>query len=427
MQVKETNGIIKVTGTYTEMQDIYPKLKGWGFRYDGSDRSWGIEAVKLTGLKRKRFDDLLGDPLRPPQTFDPENNRKMFHDLPTFPEFGVIRRPDGSILISANVDRIKSEAKAAGGETFSAGIVFDLDKTNPDKFKDVVTKMTSESRQIQDEREARKEKQKAWVDDVIRILDGKKKKWPIADLTLYLSVEGNFIVAGNTYHYRDQIKSSFNRPTFASASASWVLGPTEPVSNFVAFIKAMDASEKEAEAAAEEKIRNPPVQPKRENRRPDVCRFCHGVVDPGEGWLIWTYDNEGGSGDFIWVVEHKDPKVCAQVIEEAKERERLRANKQRTRQELRDYSMKHGKYVKGDHTLQGDVIMVSGNNTRLYGGGEWIQIEPDGRSYWYVVNNGADGDDWSVNNVVTGGAGAIGRKVDMTDEARLLIEVVQAM
>ena len=41
-----------------------------------------------------------------------------------------------------------------------------------------------------------------------------------------------------------------------------------------------------------------------------------------------------------------------------------------------------------------------------YGGGDWWVIQPD--AIWYIVNNGRDGDDWSYNNVRTGGAGAIG-------------------
>jgi len=35
---------------------------------------------------------------------------------------------------------------------------------------------------------------------------------------------------------------------------------------------------------------------------------------------------------------------------------------------------------------------------------------------WYIQNNGGDGDDWSVNNVLTGGAGAIGWRVAYEQE-----------
>ncbi len=45
----------------------------------------------------------------------------------------------------------------------------------------------------------------------------------------------------------------------------------------------------------------------------------------------------------------------------------------------------------------------------LYGGGGWFVVGPEG--IWRVENNGRDGDNWSANNVRTGGAGAIGYRV----------------
>jgi len=49
-----------------------------------------------------------------------------------------------------------------------------------------------------------------------------------------------------------------------------------------------------------------------------------------------------------------------------------------------------------------------GQGQDIYGGGEWFVITPT--AIWYVLNNGRDGDDWTYNNVRTGGAGAIGWK-----------------
>lgn len=48
----------------------------------------------------------------------------------------------------------------------------------------------------------------------------------------------------------------------------------------------------------------------------------------------------------------------------------------------------------------------------IYGGGDWWIVTPE--HVWYVLNNGADGDDWRGNNVQTGGAGAIGWRVSRT-------------
>ncbi len=54
----------------------------------------------------------------------------------------------------------------------------------------------------------------------------------------------------------------------------------------------------------------------------------------------------------------------------------------------------------------GDRLLDTQN---IYGGGDWFVVGKSG--IWYVRNNGMDGDDWSRNNVRTGGAGAIGWKI----------------
>lgn len=48
----------------------------------------------------------------------------------------------------------------------------------------------------------------------------------------------------------------------------------------------------------------------------------------------------------------------------------------------------------------------------IYGGGDWFVVGPE--HLWYIQNNGMDGDNWSLNNVRTGGAGAIGWRVPAT-------------
>lgn len=51
----------------------------------------------------------------------------------------------------------------------------------------------------------------------------------------------------------------------------------------------------------------------------------------------------------------------------------------------------------------GEVLSDSFDN---YGSGERLIETPT--EYWYLINNGGDGDDWSRNTVSTGGAGAYG-------------------
>lgn len=69
----------------------------------------------------------------------------------------------------------------------------------------------------------------------------------------------------------------------------------------------------------------------------------------------------------------------------------------------------HGKIPAGKFKLPQPEIVLNERDL-LYGGGEWVSLE-DGKAIWYVRGNGADGDDWSRNNVLTGGAGAIGYRI----------------
>ncbi len=58
--------------------------------------------------------------------------------------------------------------------------------------------------------------------------------------------------------------------------------------------------------------------------------------------------------------------------------------------------------------------LVVTDRQNIYGGGNWFIVGSD--KIWYVQNNGHDGDDWSCNNIGTGGAGAIGWFVEKTPE-----------
>lgn len=87
---------------------------------------------------------------------------------------------------------------------------------------------------------------------------------------------------------------------------------------------------------------------------------------------------------------------------------------------LSDHFRDHGERPEGMHTLKGERLLDSQN---LYGGGSWWVIQPD--AIWYVLNNGADGDNWSVNNVQTGGAGAIGWKMPRQAEDEAILRAAE--
>ena len=70
-----------------------------------------------------------------------------------------------------------------------------------------------------------------------------------------------------------------------------------------------------------------------------------------------------------------------------------------------------------------DGVRVSDRQT-IYGGGDWFILGDV--DVWYVRNNGADCDDWSHNNIQTGGAGAIGLRVPRTDTLTAAVQALRA-
>ena len=73
---------------------------------------------------------------------------------------------------------------------------------------------------------------------------------------------------------------------------------------------------------------------------------------------------------------------------------------------LREQVRANGEKPSGMHEPEGERF---DDTQTLYGGGDWFVIGSEW--IWHVQNNGADGDDWSRNNVRTGGAGGIGWRV----------------
>ena len=64
--------------------------------------------------------------------------------------------------------------------------------------------------------------------------------------------------------------------------------------------------------------------------------------------------------------------------------------------------------------VEGEKIQNPLNPENPWGGGEWWVIQENW--IWYIINNGFDGDDWTRNNIETGGAGAIGVRVPFSEE-----------
>ena len=84
----------------------------------------------------------------------------------------------------------------------------------------------------------------------------------------------------------------------------------------------------------------------------------------------------------------------------------------------------NAEYPKFNRTkrIEGEMIEDPQNPMNIYGGGHWWIINKENEEIWDVKNNGTDGGDWSLNNVATGGAGAIGHRIKYSEKVENLIK-----
>lgn len=113
------------------------------------------------------------------------------------------------------------------------------------------------------------------------------------------------------------------------------------------------------------------------------------------------------------------PEEAAPILAELAEQQKEVARADAYR---RLFHAADGEYVREEsgqiHLLHEGVRIPWRGGFTMYGGGEeFVLIEAGPRAgVWHLVNNGSDGDDWGASNVATGGAGAIGRRYEVTSE-----------
>jgi hypothetical protein len=120
----------------------------------------------------------------------------------------------------------------------------------------------------------------------------------------------------------------------------------------------------------------------------------------------------GDESGYIYTATCRAATELEEQIEiEKREKSNARKNSETHLRELKDQIKKTGERPNGTNDATGEFIADSftayGGGSRFVLGTEWI---------WFLENNGSDGDDWSANNVRTGGAGAVGWRVPRTED-----------
>lgn len=141
------------------------------------------------------------------------------------------------------------------------------------------------------------------------------------------------------------------------------------------------------------------------------------------GHQLLGHEGERGCYAYYRPATEDEAAVYRQQQQAQQEASERTVRAKRDRQALIERFMSEGERPDAVQVLAGERLMDSQN---LQGGGEWWVIEQD--RIWYVRNNGADGDDWSRNNIRTGGAGAIGWSLPadagLIDELRRLAQIL---
>jgi len=125
------------------------------------------------------------------------------------------------------------------------------------------------------------------------------------------------------------------------------------------------------------------------------------------GWYLYAAGGREVSVPRAFAEIERGVETVAEEYRQAAEKERREAQKRQDsttwKNHLADKIRDGGVRPDGEHSPDGERLLDTQN---IYGGGDWFVIETD--RIWYVRNNGMDGDNWSNNNVRTGGAGGIG-------------------
>jgi hypothetical protein len=119
----------------------------------------------------------------------------------------------------------------------------------------------------------------------------------------------------------------------------------------------------------------------------------------------------GDDSGYIYIADCRE--ATAEEAAPLIEKKRLAAEKRAAKQELAAITAdikENGERPEGEHVPEGEALL---DTFTVYGGGERLVIGPE--YIWYLRNNGGDGDNWSLNNVRTGGAGAIGWRIPLDE------------
>lgn len=428
IQIKDDGVTFRVLGPYMEMKDVYPKLKTKGFRYDGNDKAWWINKSKFKGTLSdiETIVNGLTENLKVKEQEEKKSNTDLIQEIYDFgKELNhikvVIEYGSGNLSITGlPYDLFGDKAYSLGGKWKQGW--FDFARPQ-EKLKDILKK-------YDDEIENRIKEIKPYVG----------QSFGVSPYVISLETKDSFLfVHSSSSELRDYIKKAF--PTALWKDAVWktFVMNVGDIDNSVKIIKdgcdSLGAKELDKKLKEQER-KTDGYFTMRYNTAwsgSDIYDYQIGEIVKNKWnktpeWLKITSVKKAGhyeGSDYFFVVQYEPltPKELADWTNELHSRKTISEAKKRVNEiadEIRSKGIAPSKLIpSGDMWIEDKSERLS-----VYGGGHWFYI--DTNDVVYIRNNGGDGDSWANNNVSTGGAGAIGWKLndkEFASELEILLPI----
>lgn len=400
VEFTEANGMVYVSGPYHLMSEsVNPRLKSQGFRWDGGARRWEISAAKLTPLKRRNLMKLI-EPLTAAGAAsagtDLRSPKQKIEDE-------MLRRRTEGLCLDLPYD-LGEKAKSLGGLWDTTRRVWCMpDKESLDTLREAVDRTPK----------------------MVALREIARRKTERLGVNI-------------PYEYKDEAKSLGG--LWDPDTRTWYM-PDSATQR-----KILDKVESDKEQARQVALRHLEQERERveaERKRLGLKTYYFPGDSRADHPSVGHTFRDRKTGDFMVVTDVKSvfyredglsfglpddtgwlhtvtakPSEDETAIQGIKDREQqeLTVSQARTRRrELVKMVHDRGDFPTTETDLRREEpLVLSGRRSLPYGGGNWFVVTPS--HVWHVQNNGGDGDDWGTNNVVTGGAGAMGWRVPRTDE-----------
>jgi hypothetical protein len=314
-----------------------------------------------------------------------------------------------SLFLEGETRSLAQICRSAGGTWSGKAWEFSLDSMNPTGFQELLESVEEASNRVA----VKAAKEAAKMEELLKKA---RNRWPTLNVWMSPNGQGTygFSLNGDTRAVKDHIRNE----NMAWGGSAW--HPNTPYFTSENMENLVYLLDKQEEKALKTGPAAKPEPARKVNTRPDRCTNCGLMVPAGAGYLWGEYDDDKEA--FVYRVVHQDKDSCNAARERAREEARLDLERHKSRSQamnaLRDHAHK-GETPKLPAWPQGRKLVIDDRSVG-YGGGQWVVVEPNQDHYWYIQGNGADGDDWSHNNL----PGAIGWKAEITPEVWAWVEVL---